>query len=142
MSVINDLLNQSLLYTAFSNNVASDNFYAYMNTFLSQRPEITYYQAQGYILQVDKFYEDLYNANGKLSTSQTNQYDKLMLAINSRVTSNAAEIVPVGISVPDSEVMTLPTFDNTLNKVEGYITLGLTMAAAGLGFYIFLKLKK
>lgn len=144
MAITNIVTAVADVFSVFNKNAARDNFYSYFLRFLSQRPEISYDQAQGYILAVDKFYTDLFNSKGKIEPTDETQYDNLMNEINKRVTENPAPIVPQPITVPGNVIadVTLPDYTDTLKKVEGYINLGLTIAAAGGIFYIFLKLKK
>jgi len=132
------------LFDFFGKNAARDNFYMITLEFLAGRPEISYGQAQGYISSVDSFYTDLYNSKGKVEPEDERQYAVLMLEINKRVVSNPDPIVPQPVTVPGNVIadIPLPQYDDVFKKVEGYFNLILGIAAAGTGFYLYLKFKK
>ena len=124
-----------------------DTFYNYTKKFLAQRPEISYSEAQTYILQVDKFYTDVYNAHGGLSPIDDGQYSDLMSIINSKVVDNPSPIIPQPLNPPTGIInsvadVTLPDMTAIENTVKGYLILGGTIIGAGLIFYVYLKFKK
>jgi len=124
-----------------------DTFYNYTKKYLSQRPELSYYDAQGYTEQVDQFYTAVYNAHGGLTGIEDNQYTELMALINSKVTENPVPIVPVGLNPPDGIInqvanIPLPDFQSIENQVKGFLIIGGVVIGSGLLFYMYLKFKK